>query len=152
MSSLRKIDFTYFFIFFFYLLLNRVDALVCPPLERVSYAHLFTWWTFMTLLVFTVSALLYFSSQTKQGEWYALFTILLYVGGFLDALYIISIPFPEIWLNPNYIHYWHIAYILFHYPWTVREQILWWIFWAITTFLTYRYYRKKHNIFAFLRR
>jgi len=106
----------------------------------------------MTLLVFTISALLYLSNQTKQGEWYALFTILLYVGGFLDALYIISIPFPEMWLNPNFVHYWHIAYVLFHYPWTVKQQIIWWAFWAITIYLAYRYYRKRHNIFAFLRR
>jgi len=150
--NIRKIDFTYFFIFFFYLLLNRVDALVCPPLERVSYAHLFTWWVFMTMLIFTVSAILYFSSQTKQGEWYALFTILLYVGGFLDALYVISIPFPGMWLDLNFVHYWHITYILFHYPWTVKEQLCWWIFWAIAIYLAYRYYRKRHNIFAFLRR
>jgi hypothetical protein len=150
--NIRKIDFTYFFIFIFYLLLNRIDALVCPSLEHIHYAYLFTWWTFMTLLVFTISALLYLSNQTKQGEWYALFTILLYVGGFLDALYIISIPLPEMWLNPNFVHYWHIAYILFHYPWTVKQQIIWWAFWAITIYLAYRYYRKRHNIFAFLRR
>jgi hypothetical protein len=148
--SVRRVDLTYFFIFLFYLVLNRVDALVCPPLEQVGYAHLFSWWTFMTLLVFIVSALLYFSSRTKQSEWYALFTVLLYVGGFLDALYIISVPFPRMWLDPNYIHYWHIAYILLHYPWTVTDQILWWVFWAIIIYVVYRRYRRKHKILKFL--
>jgi len=150
--NIRKIDFTYFFVFAFYLLLNRIDALVCPPLERVHYVYLFTWWIFMSLLVFIVSALLYFSNGTKQGEWYALFTILLYVGGFLDALYVLSVPFPEMWIDPNYIHYWHIAYVFLRYPWTVKEQICWWVIWALIIYSTYKRYRKKHNILTFLRR
>jgi hypothetical protein len=72
--SVRRVDLTYFFIFLFYLVLNRVDALVCPPLEQVG----------------------------------------------------------------------------FHYPWTVKQQILWWIFWAVTIYVVYRRYRRKHKILKFL--
>jgi hypothetical protein len=104
------------------------------------------------MLVFTVSGLLYFGCQSRQGEWYALFTVLLYVGGFLDALYILSVPFPGMWLDPNYVHYWHPAYVFFHYPWTIKQQILWWAFWFIVICLIYKRYRRKYGILAFMRR
>lgn len=147
--NIRRYDFTYFFIFVFYLVLNRIDALVCPPLEHVSYSHIFTWWVFMTLLVLVVAFMLFFSCGGKQGLWYASFFIMLYIGGFLDALYIISVPFPGMWLDPNFIHYWHPAYIFFNYPWTVKEQIIYWAAWSIIIMAVYKMFRKRYKILKF---
>lgn len=149
MQKIRHTDFTYFFIFTFYLVLNRIDALVCPPLESISYSHIFSWWTLMSLTVIVVALLLYCSCGGKQGLWYMLFFLMLYVGGLLDALYVLNVPFPEMWLNPNFIHYWHPAYIFFRYPWTIKEQTIYWAAWTAIISITYKFFRRKHQILKF---
>jgi len=142
----RHIDWTYFLIFLFILILQRMDVLVCSPLWEKGYGYQFSWWVFLTILVIIVSLLLYVSHPSKQNLWYATLTLLLYVGGFLDFLYILEVPFPQMWLDPNFIHFWNIFYIFLGYPWTIKEQIVWWICWAGIIAGLYVYLRDKYGI------
>jgi hypothetical protein len=150
-SKLRSVDLSYFLIIVFFFILNRMDALVCGPLLDIGYAFQFSWWVFMTMLVVVASLLLYFSRPSKQNLWYSLFSLMLYVGGFLDILYVFSIPFPSMWLDPNFIHFWNIFYIFFKYPWTIREQVVWWIVWTLIIYTAYKWFKKKYKIYGIIK-
>ena len=112
-----------FIVLLWYLILQRIDVLVCPRLEY-DFSLLFTWWVFMPCLVVLTALLIYYSDSSNI--WKPIFFILCYPGMLLDFLYIIEIPTPKFWLDTSFIWWWHPAYLIFGYPWTIKEQIVYW--------------------------
>jgi len=105
-----------------YLILQRMDNLVCPRLEY-DFRMLLAWWLFMPLLVVLTGVLIY---STKKSLWKSAFFILCYPAMLLDFWYILEVPAPEFWANPSFVWWWHPACLIFHYPWTIKEQIAYW--------------------------
>jgi len=120
-----------------------MDVLVCPILWEQGYAYQVSWWALMTATFLVVSLIFYSILPSPQGKWFAFLNMALYIGGFLDFLYMLNIPFPEFWLDPDFIWFWNVFYIYLGYPWTIKEQILWWIGWACLILGVY-YWMKKH--------
>ena len=147
LKKLRSsVSITYLWIFLFLLLFTRMDVLVCPPLWELGYAYQVSWWVLMSSTFLVVSLIFYSVLPSPQGKWFAFLNMALYVGGFLDFLYMLNIPFPEFWIDPGFIWFWNIFYIFLGYPWTIKEQILWWIGWALLILGVYYWMKKKYHI------
>ena len=153
LNLVRKINPVYPLVLFFLFLFNRLDGLVCGALEYsdmiqgTGQAHIMAWWVLMSLTIVTVSLMLWASCPNKkQGAWYFGFMNLLYVGGYLDIMYVFNIPFPEMWASLDFIHYWHPAYIFFGFEWNIAWQALVWIITAVGLYALYRYLNKKYGI------
>ena len=110
-----------------------MDSLVCPRLE-FNYRYLFAWWLFMPLLVIFTAILIVVTYKKAIAD--AIFFIACYPAMLLDFLYILEIPAPGFWCDSSYVWWWHPAYLLFGYPWTIKEQCIYWLcsFGALTIY------------------
>ena len=145
-NKISTINLTYLVVFIIYLLLQRMDSLVCIPLLNISYAHQVSWWIFLTILVFMIALLIYQIGRDYQHLWYSILWLELGIGGFLDILYVFEIPFPSMWIDPSFIHFWSPYYIIFSYPWTIKEAAISWLIWAIIIYVTWKYFSNKYHV------
>ena len=151
LQKIKRIESQYWVILFFFLFLQRMDALVCPPLLELGYSYIVSWWIYMSVLVL-IFAYTHFNiladQDLHQSRWYFYFVLMLYVGGLLDLFYMVERPAPAIWVDTNYIWTWNIFYILFNYPWTIKEQVIWWILWSLIILVVYIYMRRNYRIYV----
>jgi hypothetical protein len=152
-TKILKINAIYPLILFLLFMFQRMDSLVCVPLLNshpdnmmLGYQAQVSWWAFMSITIILVAIMMYASNPTNQGKWYAGLLGLLYAAGFLDIMYIFEIPFVDIWINVNFVHFWNIFYIAFGYPWTIKEQVVWWICWGVGIYIIYKYLSIRHGI------
>ena len=153
-ETINKVDHTYLLMFLIFTVLNRMDDLVCGPLINIDYAHQVSWWVLLSTLVVFIAIIFYYNGgQTKQALWHSILFFELGVGGFLDILYgLFALPFPQMWLDTNFVHFWHPAYLLFGYPWTIKEQAVEWIVLAIVVYLTWWYFNRKYHVYGLKKR
>jgi len=137
--------------FLFQFILYRMDGLVYSTLDKIGWEWGLTWWIFMFLIVLVTSFMLFSSCGDKQGLWYFIFFLLLYIGDIQNLFYIFNIPTPVFLRDPNFIYFWNIFYILFGYPWTLKEEIcLWVLIWSLLAGI-YLYMRRRFNIYGLIK-
>jgi len=147
-DTLRKVNHTYLLIFIIFVILQRMDSLVCLPLLNISYAHQVSWWVLLSFLVIMVAILLYYSdNQTKQSLWHSILILELGVAGFLDVLYVFELPFPQMWLDLSYEWIWNPFYMIFG-VWNIYYQSVWWGIWAMVIYLTWKYFNTKYHVYG----
>jgi len=154
MENKRGLDWTYFFILLFTIFFQRLDTLVCPAIDY-SWGLLTSYWVFASALFVLFGLSLYavckIIGNSKQGVWYFILTNAMWFGGFVDLFYMLQIPIPDFWINPKFVWYWNMYYQVTGYPWTIKEQLVLWVIVIISLAITYKYLRKRYNIYGLVK-